>query len=74
MFTLSSVSCSLWFWSVTHTSIYENSEPKIFKNIKFWGKISNNWSNDFLGTSEHKTTESCWKLLLAISQCYFSSF
>ena len=23
-------------------SIYENSESKVFKNIKFWGEISNN--------------------------------
>ena len=33
---------SLEFCSVNHTSIYENSESKVFKNIKFWVKIFNN--------------------------------
>ena len=46
MFILSSISSSLDFWSVNHTSIYENYESKIFKNLKFLGEISNNWSND----------------------------
>ena len=35
MFILSSISSGLEFWSVNHTSIYENSELKVFKNIKF---------------------------------------
>ena len=36
MFILSSISSGLEFSeSVNHTSIYENSESKIFKNIKF---------------------------------------
>ena len=42
MFVLSSISNSLAFWSVNHTSIYENSESKVLKNIKFLGEISNN--------------------------------
>ena len=46
MFVLSSVSSGLEFWSVNHTSIYENSESKVFKNIKFLGEISNNWPSD----------------------------
>ena len=29
-----------------HTSIYENSELKVVKNIKFFGKTSNNLPND----------------------------
>ena len=40
MFILSSVSNSLGFWSVNHTSIYENSESKVLKYIKFLGEIS----------------------------------
>ena len=51
MFVLSSISRGLEFWSVNHTSIYENSELKAFKNIKFLGEISNNWRNDLLGTN-----------------------
>ena len=34
MFTLSSISRGLEFWSVNHTSIYQNSELKISKYIK----------------------------------------
>ena len=34
MFILPSASGGLEFESVNHTSIYENSEPKVFKNIK----------------------------------------
>ena len=36
MFILSSISSGLEFWSVNHTSIYENSELKVFNNIKLW--------------------------------------
>ena len=60
MFVLSSISRGLEFWSVNHTSIYENSELKAFKNIKFLGEISNNWRNDLLGTNVYKTLQSCW--------------
>ena len=42
MFILSSISNSLEFWSANHTSIYKNPELKVFKNIKFFGEISNN--------------------------------
>ena len=42
MFILSSITRGLEFRSVNHTSIYENSESKIFKNIKFLGETSNN--------------------------------
>ena len=34
MFILSSNSSGLEFWSENHTSLYDNSETKIFKNIK----------------------------------------
>ena len=46
MFILSSISCGLrvlinkpYF---NHTSIYENSKSKVFKNIKVLGEIYNN--------------------------------
>ena len=37
MFNFSPMSSGLEFRSVNHNSIYENSEVKIFKNIKFLG-------------------------------------
>ena len=49
MFILSSISSCLEFWLVNHTSIYENSELNVFKNVKFVGEISSNWQNDLLG-------------------------
>ena len=60
MFTLSSISRDLEFWSVNHSSMYENSESKVFKNIKHLDEISNTWPNDLLGTTLYKTLESCW--------------
>ena len=42
MFILSSISSALEFWSVNHTSIYENPELKVFKNMTFFYEISNN--------------------------------
>ena len=50
MFILSSISSGLEIWSINHTSIYENSESKDFKNIRFLDEISNNWLNDLLET------------------------
>ena len=55
MFILSSISRELEFLSVKHTSIYKNSESKLYKNIKFSGGISNNWPSDLLGTNVYKT-------------------
>ena len=46
IFILSSISSSLEFQSVNHTSIYENSGLKVFKNIKILDEIFNNWQND----------------------------
>ena len=68
MFILSSVSSSLEFWLVNLTSMYENSESKVFKNIKFLGEVSNTWPDDLLGTSIYKTLESCWQSLFAVLQ------
>ena len=59
MFVLSFISSSLEFWSANHTSIYENSELKVFKNVKVLGEISNNWPNHLLETNVYKTLESC---------------
>ena len=60
IFILPSISRGLEFWSVSHTSIYENSELKVFKNINFFGEVSSNWPNDLVGTNVYKTLESCW--------------
>ena len=38
MFTSSSISSGLEFWSVNHTSTYQSSESNVFKNIFFWVK------------------------------------
>ena len=57
MLILSSISSGLEFWSVNLTSIYENSESRASKNIKYLGEISNNWPNDLLGTNVHSTLE-----------------
>ena len=59
MFIFSSISSGLEFWSVNHTSIYDNSESNVFKNINFLGEISTNWPNDLLGINVYKTTEFC---------------
>ena len=47
----------LEFWSVNHTSIYDKSESKFFKNIKFSGELSNKWPSDLLRTNVYKTFE-----------------
>ena len=60
MFILSSISKGLEFWSVNHTSIYENSELNVFKYKFFLGKISNNWPKDLLGTNVHKAPDFYW--------------
>ena len=59
MFILSSISIDWQSSSVTPTLIYENSESKLFKNISFLKKISNNWTNGLLGTNVYKTLEFC---------------
>ena len=60
MFILSSISSDLEISSVNPTSIYENSESKLFKNTNFLKEISNNWPNGLLGTNVYKTPEFCW--------------
>ena len=51
IFVLSSISSGLEFWSVNHTSVYENSLLNVFKNIKLLGEISSNWPNDLVGVN-----------------------
>ena len=51
MFNLSSISSGLEFWSVNHTSIYENSELNVLENIKVIREIPINWPNNLLGTN-----------------------
>ena len=60
MFILSSISSGLEVLSVNHTSIYKNSESKVFKNIKFLGEMSNNWPSDLSATNVYKALEFCW--------------
>ena len=60
MFILSSISSGIEFWSVNHTSIYEKTELKVFKNVKFFGEISSNWPSDLLGTIVYKILEPYW--------------
>ena len=60
MFILSSIARGLEFWSVNHTSIYENSKSNVFKNIRFFGEIFSNWPNDSLGINYYKALKSCW--------------
>ena len=49
MLILSCIYRGLEFWSVNHTSTYENSELKVFKIIKIFGEISRNWPYHLLG-------------------------
>ena len=49
MFIFSSIFTGLDFWSINHTSIYENSESKVFLKVTFLGEISKNWLNYLLG-------------------------
>ena len=57
MLILSSISSGLEFWSENQTYI-KIANQKLFKNIKFIGEISNNWSNDLLQANVYKTLES----------------
>ena len=58
MYTLCSISSGWELWSVSHSSIYKNSELKVFKNTNFFGEISSDWPNDLLGTNVYKALES----------------
>ena len=60
MFILSSTFSGVEFWSINHTSVYGNSESKVFKNITFSGEMSNNWPNELLGTNVCKILEPRW--------------
>ena len=60
MVILSSAYSGLDFWSVNHILIWENSELKVLKSIKFLGEISKNLPNDLSGTNVNKYFASCW--------------
>ena len=68
MFILFSISSNLEFRSVKHTSIYENSKSKVFKNKIFLREIYNNWPSDLLGINVYKTLKPCWWSLFTILQ------
>ena len=57
---MSLISRGLELWSVNNTSIYKNSESKVFKNKNVLGEISNNWPKDLLGINVYKTLEYYW--------------
>ena len=84
MFILSSISCSLEFWS-KKSSVYQNSELKGFKNVNFFCEISNNWPNNLLGTMHtrllNQVDNHCWQycnaqilLQLCLNEVYFHHF
>ena len=60
MFILSSIFSELKVWSVNHTSINENFEWKVFKNVKLLGEMSKNWPKDLLPTNAYKNLQFCW--------------
>lgn len=58
MFILSSVSSGIEFWSLNYTlKDKKKSKLKEFKNTKFLGEASNDWSNDLLGSNVYKTVD-----------------
>ena len=59
MSILSFISSGLGFRSENLTSMYENAESKVFKNISFLGEISNNCPNHLLRNNVYQTLESC---------------
>ena len=59
MFILSCISGGLDLCSKNHNLIYEDSEIKNFKIMKFLGEICNDWPKDLLGTNVYKTREYC---------------
>ena len=69
IFILSSICRRLEFWSVNHTSVYENSEPNVFPKYKIFRWNTNNCPNNLLRTNAYKTVELCWQLLSTILQC-----
>ena len=56
----SSISKRLGFWSVNHASMYKHYELNVFKNMKFYGEISNNWPSNILGANVYKTLDFYW--------------
>ena len=59
MFVLPSISGGLEFWSINHTSIYEDSQLNVFKSINLLGGTSNK-TKWFIRNKYIKTLESGW--------------
>ena len=60
MLFLCSISDGLEFWSENHSSMYENSELKDYKNIKFLEEIFNNWPNNLFGKNLYNFLDLRW--------------
>ena len=64
MFILSFISSSVEFLSINHTSMYENSELMVFKNVGFLVEISTTWPKDLLGKNVQRllnvVDNCCW--------------
>ena len=65
MIILSSVPNGLEFGSVNHTSIYENSELNVIKNINVLDEISNNWPNKWF--IRNKCIEDSWIMFIIVA-------
>ena len=59
IFTLSSISNGLLFWSVNHTSINENSALVVFSIVNEWGAIVINGTNCLSDTKVNETFDAC---------------
>ena len=64
MIILSSVHSGLEFGSINHTSIYENSELNVIKNINVLGEISNNWPTKWF--IRNKCIEDSWIMFIIV--------
>ena len=60
IFTLSSISSGLLFWSVNHNWIDCNPALVVFSIVNKWGKIEINWPNCLLGTKVNNSLDACW--------------
>ena len=58
---MSSISNGWLFWFVNHTSMVWNSELNVFKNIWFFGEISNKLPNNVIGMNVYKTDNDYWQ-------------
>ena len=64
----SSTSSISQFWSINHTSIWQNSEWNFLEKYIFLDKISKDWPKDLLAINLYKTLESRLQSFLKILQ------